>query len=464
MRASPLGAVLSIVALIVGCSDEGPIDPPVLTPTFHSDTAKANPNNTISAELVIVAARYDSAFVRYWRTGSSAAATPTFAFGPDSVLRIPVLGLDTSATYSLEVNLVSAGDAPVAADTADFTTGSLPSWIPPAVAQGTDTTPGYLILSYPEGPVIVDNLGKVVWYKQSPGGVLNSFQAQGNGRYSILGLTDPTPKFHILDELGTEIGLLECIGFPTRFHDFMIQPDGDYWIMCDDNRIMDLSAVGGVVGANVTGTVVQHISATGQLLFEWNSFDHYQITDLPLIDRTGASVNFTHGNGLELDTDGNLLLSSRSLSEVTKIDAVTGQIIWRLGGLQNQFTFINDPKGFFERQHGVRHAGPGQIQMLDNGLTAPSRFVRYLLNEQTHTALLVMSFVDAPTTYTLVGGSTQYYTNGHGLVSFGQEGRVVEVDAAGNRAWELVGIDNVYVFRAQRIQSLYAPGLRAPTR
>jgi hypothetical protein len=32
---------------------------------------------------------------------------------------------------------------------------------------------------------------------------------------------------------------------------------------------------------------------------------------------------------------------------------------------------------------------------------------------------------------------------------------VVETDPVGNRAWELTGIDNVYVFRAERIASLY---------
>ena len=165
---------------------------------------------------------------------------------------------------------------------------------------------------------------------------------------------------------------------------------------------MDLSAEGGVAAANVMGTVVQHLSAGGELLWEWNAFDHFAITDLPLVDRTGPNVNFTHGNGVGFDVDGNLILGFRSLSEVTKVDVATGAIIWRLGGLQNQFTFVSDPKGFFEHQHGVRPAGPGQIQMLDNGLAAPSRLARYLVNPTTHTALMEWQFIDAPATWTLV--------------------------------------------------------------
>ena len=35
---------------------------------------------------------------------------------------------------------------------------------------------------------------------------------------------------------------------------------------------------------------------------------------------------------------GHLLISSRHMDEVTKIDRQTGEIIWRLGGKNNDFT------------------------------------------------------------------------------------------------------------------------------
>jgi len=267
-----------------------------------------------------------------------------------------------------------------------------------------------------------------------------------------------------LNALGEETGTLTCVGRPTRFHDLLIAAGGDAWILCDETRVMDLSSVGGLPSASVTATVVQHLSATGALLWEWNAFDHFDITDVPLVDRTGVNVNFTHGNGIGFDSDSNLILGFRSLSEVTKVNRTTGAVIWRLGGLANQFTFLNDPKGQFERQHGVRVAGTGQIQLLDNGLGAPSRFVRYLLNPVTLTATMEWQFIDTPTTYTNVGGSTQYHPDGHGTVSFGRAGRVIEVDHVGNRAWELTGLDGVYVFRTQRIGSLYTSGFGEPTR
>lgn len=142
---------------------------------------------------------------------------------------------------------------------------------------------------------------------------------------------------------------------------------------------------------------------------------------------------------------------------MTKIQAETGEIIWRFGGGQgNQLTFVDDPKGSFERQHGLRVVEPGVIQLLDNGDAAPSRLVRYRIDEQALTATLVLEVIDAPTTYTPVGGGTDVLAGGGALVSFGRAGRVLESSAAGERTWELTGIDGLYVFRAQRIPSLYS--------
>ncbi|HEX6643371.1 MAG TPA: arylsulfotransferase family protein [Gemmatimonadales bacterium] len=445
------GALLA--ALLAACGSENIVEP--LEPTFYSSEAQPNPLNVLSAIVEVEAARFDSVAVRYWHGTEAPRRTPAFAFGSDSSLRVPVLGLTASSEYQIETILYADGKAtPV--DTTGFLSGPVPAWIPAIGVQGTDTTPGFLALSLPDGGVVVDNTGKVVWYRHMPGGNLNSFQAHANGTWTLLSEAD-LAQVHVLNVLGEDLGSLTCDGYKTRFHDLLIEANGNYWILCDDTRVMDLTSVGGVASANVTATVVQHRTPGGQTLFEWNAFDHFEITDLPAGDRAGNAVNFTHGNSISLDTDGNLLLSFRSLSEITKVDVETGDVLWRFGGLANEFTILNDPKGFFERQHGVRVAGPSEIQMLDNGSGAPSRLVRYLINPQLRTALLEMAFVDAPTTFTLVGGATAYYPNGHAVVSFGQAGRVVEVDAAGNRAWELTGIDGSYVFRAFRIADLYDP-------
>ena len=50
-------------------------------------------------------------------------------------------------------------------------------------------------------------------------------------------------------------------------------------------------------------------------------------------------IDYCHTNAIEQDNDGNILISSRNMDEITKINRITGQIIWRLGGKNNQFEF-----------------------------------------------------------------------------------------------------------------------------
>lgn len=456
-------ATAAAMLLAVGACSEA--DPQAPSPQqYKGAEVQGIPENVLAAAVLVRAAAYDSTYIEYQAVAGPALRTPAVGFAGDTVVRVPVLGLDTATTYTLRVALTRTGADDEIVDSLAFTSGSLSAWIPAIGSLGVSSQTGFLTLSLPEGAVTVENTGKVVWYHYSPNGTLNSFQAHPAGVYTLLGTGAGETEFHVLNSLGEETGTLACVGRPTRFHELLVASGGDAWLLCDETRTMDLTALGGQAAAVVTATVVQHISPDGGLLWEWNAFDHFAITDLPAADRAGAAVNFTHGNGLGFDSDSNLILGFRSLSEVTKVNRTTGAVIWRFGGLANQFTLLNDPKGQFDRQHGVRVAGPGQLQLLDNGLSAPSRLVRYLVNPVALTATMQWEFIDAPTTYTNVGGTTQYHPDGHGTVSFGRAGRVIEVDQAGNRVWELTGVDGAYVFRVQRISSLYSAGRGDPTR
>jgi hypothetical protein len=262
-----------------------------------------------------------------------------------------------------------------------------------------------------------------------------------------------------IDPLGRVTRTLSCVGgLVSRFHDLIALPDGSYWLLCDETRRMDLSAAGGAAAAQVTGTVVQHVSETGALLFQWNAFDHFAITDLDSASRAGAAVNWTHGNALDVGPDGTLVVSFRSLSEVTGIDATTGKVLWRLGGRRNQFTFTGTDDLVFTRQHGVRITGPGELTLLDNlGNPVLSRVERYAIDPGARTARLLAAFNPSMPTVAQLGGTTQRLSNGHTLVAYGNGGRVEEYDASGRVVWQILG-NAGYVFRAQRIGSLYAPG------
>jgi hypothetical protein len=222
---------------------------------------------------------------------------------------------------------------------------------------------------------------------------------------------------------------------------------------------MDLSSLGGVAGAQVMGTDIEHLSATGELLFHWSPFEHFLITDLDRADRSGATVNWTHGNALALAGDGNLLVSFRSLSEITKISTSSGAVLWRMGGIRNQFSFVGTSEPAFARQHGLRLTSSGQLIFIDNsGDPGSSHAERYRLDEAGKTAWLEDSHAPNPPTVAVLGGSAQELPGARTLVAFGNGNRVEEYDASGTVRWRIEGNPG-YVFRAQRITSLYFPGV-----
>jgi hypothetical protein len=452
------GATLLLAS--AGCLGDDASSPSPRAAVIVASAVAANPHNVLSVVVTAHVRDADSVTVRYGRAGAPLADAAPAVVPDGDIAIVPVLGLHTETHYRLQVAAFGGGET-VNGAVLDITTGPLPQDLPTYVAGGPDPSDGYVVFAAGAYGIVIDNSGRVVWYRRFPRGPGLNFQAQPTGRYTARPPpSDPSqPATWVeLDALGNVTRTLGCArALQPRFHDLIASADGSYWILCDETRSMDLTAAGGVADAVVTGTVIQHVSGTGALLFEWSAFDHFAITDLPPEERTGALVNWTHGNAIDLDGDGNLLISFRSLNEITRIDTRTGNVLWRMGGLRNQFAFDAGEVPPFARQHGVRATGTGRILLLDNlGDPTSSRAKRYEYDEVAHTARLVGSYGSEPPVVAQLGGTTQDLPGGRALVSFGNAGRVEEYDAAGRVAWSIE--QPGYVFRAQRIASLYRPG------
>ena len=454
--------VAALIGLLSAC-DNGAAPHVTALATIDMALVRTDTSNVLAA---IVSARVrdaDSIAVRFHILGgvpgvdSSAAAVIPVS---DSAT-IPVLGLLPETTYSMRAIAWRDGNS-VLGDSLTFTTEALPPDLPHYVAAGFDPLPGYVVFGAGAYGLVIDNTGRVVWYRKFPNGPGLSFMAEPNGRY-VTRPTTPDPSdldmWIEVDPLGNITRQLGCASqLEPRPHDFLSQPDGSYWLMCDEVRTMDLTAYGGVANAKVTGTDVQHVAKDGTLLFSWSPFDHFAITDGQPSDYSGTNVNWTHGNALDLAPDGGLLVSFRNLGEVTKIDVTSGAVVWRLGGHANQFTFLDPSAPVFVGQHSIRIGDTGEIAMLDNlGVKNESRGERYTIDEVTHSVRLTQVYSVLPAVVTQIGGSVQMLPGGRTLVSFGTAGRVEEYAPNGLIEWSIQG-NAGYVFRAQRINSLYAPG------
>ncbi|HYV94733.1 MAG TPA: aryl-sulfate sulfotransferase [Chitinophagales bacterium] len=235
-------------------------------------------------------------------------------------------------------------------------------------------------------------------------------------------------------------------------HDLSLYSDHHALILIDDYEVMDMTAYGGLSNALVNMGVIQELDADHNVVWEWRGVDHFQVTDADtFVVLTSVAVDLIHFNAVSFDNDGNVLLSSRFLSEVTKINHDTGDIIWRLGGFNNQFTFVNDniPE-HFSYQHDARRIENGNLTLYNNGnhLIPPrSTAKEYQLDEANHVATLAWYYEHPPVGgYGVNGpatGSVQRLPNGNTLISWGTNNThpdrpaFTEVDSSGNITWEL---------------------------
>jgi len=305
--------------------------------------------------------------------------------------------------------------------------------------------------------MIVDNEGHVVWSRRFPNPVVD-FQKQPNGHYTVLTSIDGSaPHFYEMDRFGTILHEYYSIATPeTDVHELRLT-NGGYYLFGVEYRDMDLSPIGGNRKAHVRGLTVEYIRET-MAPFIWNTFDHLSVTDAaPDIDLNAVNVNPWHGNAIDMDTDGNLLVSFRNADEVLKLDVRSGAVLWRLGGRNSSFTFVNDPLNGFSHQHGVRRIANGDILMFDNGnLHQPpvSRPAEYRLDKVALTATLVWEFRHDPPLFGGALGFAQRLQNGNTLICYGLAQRVIEVDMSGQVHWDLqINEPQHFVYRAFRIDA-----------
>ncbi|NQT26975.1 aryl-sulfate sulfotransferase [candidate division KSB1 bacterium] len=336
---------------------------------------------------------------------------------------------------------------------------SVPSDFPlVSVTVNNNPDSGYIFLNNWGGQpynIILDSSGAPIWYlrtwdkrrdfKKQDNGTLTMLIRGGYGRPQV---DNPVNWGHInLDNNYTIIDTFRAtMGYLTDEHECQIFEDGSYFIIGRIEETVDMSQYveGGRTNATVRETMIQGFTPEGDLNFTWAAWDHFDIRDMQSPDEplTSYNIRFPHMNAIDKDEDGHILLSSRHLSEVTKINRETGEKIWRLGGANNQFTFINDPLNGFSNQHDIRSVGDNRYTVFDNGNQhSPriSRAVEYELDTLAMTATLVWEYQNPYDGFSHYMGNAQRQSNGNTVINWA-EGflpKVSEITPDGEIAFEM---------------------------
>jgi arylsulfotransferase ASST len=186
----------------------------------------------------------------------------------------------------------------------------------------------------------------------------------------------------------------------------------------------------------VVGGVIQEIELpSGRVLFEWRSLDHVAIDESHQPYSPKGAYDYFHVNSIELDHDGNYLVSARNTWAVYKIDRHTGAVLWRLGGKKSDFEM--GPGTVFAWQHDARRHGGSNylLSLFDDGAMPPvqpqSKALVLELDMKRKTATVHRKLTHYPNVLAWALGSVQVLPNGNVLVGWGTAPYLTEYDKDG---------------------------------
>jgi hypothetical protein len=322
-------------------------------------------------------------------------------------------------------------------------------------------SPGYLFIAPKKkvaqgGPLILDNRGRVVWFMPVDERGVTDFRVQRYrgepvltwwrgksadrrrlGRYSIY-----DSSYRLITHVRPENGL------SGDMHEFLITRRG--------TALMTLSHRVRVKSRWVLEGALQEVDLrTRRVVFEWHSIGHVPLVEsyYRLPKNPDSTYDYFHINSIDVDHDGNLLVSARNTHTIYKLDHRSGRIMWRLGGKRSDFQL--GPGVAFGWQHDARRRPNGTLTLFDNAaapkLRKQSRGLVLRIDERNKRATLVHSFVHTPPLVSVDQGNMEKLLNGNYLVGWGHQPYVTEFGPHGKPLLDLrFGRSGVDSYRAYR--------------
>jgi len=353
-------------------------------------------------------------------------------------MNMKTIGLVSSIVVMASALFAPAAKAQVPANFPGFTVTTYNS---NAVAPGSIflsvTDPGTNGAFY---MMVLTNDASALWYQAATNEVYD-FKPLTDGylhygelfhTYSYTGGGDVT--HNLLDNNDNPAGTVTAgNGYVADCHDFQLLPNGHVLLIGYYKTRMNLSLLvpGAYPNALLAGAVIQELDDQQNVVFQWRTWDHFTVNSYygPYGYATNALalnpvIDGFHLNSVFMDTDGNLLVSNFGM-DVWKINRQTGQIMWRIGGLANQFTFVgvNPRQALTEfSDHTVTRLANGDILVFCNAnqqATYSSAVYEYRLDETNKIATLVWSYKPATNVYSWHYGSAQRLPNGNTFIGWG---------------------------------------------
>ena len=304
--------------------------------------------------------------------------------------------------------------------------------------------------------IIISSYGNPIYFKKVKSKLVTDFKVFDDGFLSYI-KTNPNnfqKKVIIMNSSYEEIDSITTTNYMMDSHESVYLSNGNWILIGKFNRTLDLTEYGGYPAATVTDNIIQEINSLGDVVFEWNTSEYFSLFDMPHHTINSQFIDYAHINSIHVDSDTTLVISSRHLDEITKINRISGEIIWRFGGLNNQFLFINDTATHgslltpFCHQHDARILENGNLTFFDNGNNKNaqySRMVEYELDETNLIATLVWEYIDNADDFCNWMGNAQRLSNNNTIGTWNYKSdstSIIEVKEDCTKVFELAFKDS----------------------
>lgn len=277
---------------------------------------------------------------------------------------------------------------------------------------------------------------------------------------------------HVMDSQFRDVADLQLVpngthdALPADGHDFILLDHDHYVAMSYVQRTVDLSQLNTTWSAKalVVNAVVQEVVG-GKPVFEWDSANVPSLYSDSLLNnqfQAGVLEDYLHMNSMCIDpADGNFIFSFRHTDSIVKVDRNTGQILWTLGGKEDQFGLSGDQ--VFSFQHYVRVQPDGSLWVFDNGNNLhQTRVISFVLDQANKKVVSFTDVYDKPATQppsTFMGsyaqlGASRYFFGWGGWTTDDVVPSATEI-SGGSVVWSLTFADpSVFSYRALPISVL----------
>jgi hypothetical protein len=325
-----------------------------------------------------------------------------------------------------------------------------------ASATGSALQPGNIALTMdrydgvsPRYEAILDRHGVPVYTREHRERVLDLKLAR-SGEFTLHRPTTTPGRtggaLVVLDDQFHETRRIETTGLvSTDDHDSVLESDGSRWLTAYEPNAQ----------TGLVDSVIQHVTADGTVDFQWSSAPYDDETVAP------GNTDYAHINSIDVQPNGDVLASFRHLSSVFLIASrphdgyQPGDVIWKLGGRESDFTFPPGDGGPCA-QHSASLLPNGNVLIFDNGSTL--YFGNLCIDPADPTRPAVQRPMTRVVEFALAGtaanpvrtygpadrfawfmGSAARLSNGNVLIGWSADQTAItyETDASGSTLWSL---------------------------